>query len=81
MGEDLWQVFSEKSTPEQERKKKGSEKKKKGDKSPGHRQGKRKRTKASAIFSGYYELQRIDAGIFSSALVCVSSPVSRNTPN
>ena len=77
MGEDLWQAFSEKSTTGQGREKKGGEKKKKGDKSPGHRQGKR----TKAILSGYYELQRIDAGIFSSALVCVSSPVSRNTPN
>ena len=83
VSEDLWQVSSEKSTPGEEREKKGGEEKKKGDRSPGHRQGKRKRTKASARFKiGYYQLQRIDADIFSSAPVYVSSPVSqRNTPN
>ena len=56
----------------------GEGRQKKWDKSPGRRQEKRKkRTKACARFkSGYYQLQRIEADIFSSAPVYVSSPVS-----
>ena len=69
MGEDLWQAFSENSTPGE-----GLEKKsrKKGEKK-GHRQGKGKRMKACERFKERrHQLQIIEADIFSSASVYVS---------